>query len=56
MEQNYDYSFFLKSNTKNSGKGIAEERKIRVSFEVKLVKFHEYPGDEKVDSEHNIDK
>ena len=48
MEQNYDYSFFLKSNTKNSGKGIAEERKIRVSFEIKMVeKVHEYRCDPK---------
>ena len=43
-----------KSNTKSSGKGIAEERRIRVPFEVKLVKFHDYPEDEKVDSEHNV--
>ena len=43
-----------KSNTKSSGKGIAEERRIRVPFEIKLVKFHDYPEDEKVDSEHNV--
>jgi hypothetical protein len=43
-----------KSNTKSSGKGIALERRIRVPFEIKVVKFHDYPEDEKVDSEHNV--
>ena len=43
-----------KSNTKSSGKGIALERRIRVPFEIKLVKFHDYPEGEKVDSEHNV--
>eukprot|EP00435_Cladocopium_sp_Y103_P040612 s1141_g11.t1 len=40
-----------KSSSKSSGKGGQEERKIRVPFEIKLVKFSEHPEDAKSEEE-----
>ena len=56
MEQSHGYSFLFKIQYEEFWQGIAEERRIRVPFEIKLVKFHDYPEDEKVDSEHNVGK
>ena len=42
------------SSPKSSAKSshMEEEHRIRVPFEIKFVKFQEYPEDEKVESDH----
>ena len=41
-----------KSGAKSSVRNAAENRRIRVPFEIKLVKFQEHPEEDKVDSEN----
>ena len=41
-----------KSGAKSSVRNAAEDRRIRVPFEIKLVNFQEHPEEDKVDSEN----